>query len=273
MSPGDLPFTSTAEYYADYRPGYTERALAHVADCFDLSADARVLDLGCGPGVLTLPLAEYAGHVVGMDPDEAMLSQAGDRAVALDTATAASFEWVLGSDADLRTDDSLVDRLRPLRLTTMGRSFHWTEQGPTLDRLLDITDPGGGVAIVVDTGWLTRGTADWQDAVYAVVADYLDDPPERTGPVEYDDPWHELLADHGFVETGEDRFSVERDWTADSVVGYLLTLSFCSPDVLGDRQADFERDVRQALADFDRETFRETGNVRVTRGRVPETAP
>lgn len=205
-----------------------------------------------------------------MDPDEAMLSQARERTVALDTATAASFEWVLGSDTDLRTDDSLADRLRPLKLTTMGRSFHWTEQGPTLDRLLDITDPGGGVAIVVDTGWLTRGTADWQDVVYAVVADYLDDPPERTGAVEYDDPWHELLADHGFVETGEDRFPVERDWTPDAVVGYLLSLSFCSPSILGDRQADFEHDVRRALAGFDGETFRETGDVRVTRGRVPE---
>jgi hypothetical protein len=144
-------------------------------------------------------------------------------------------------------------------------------QEPTLERLRQITEPGGGVALLNDTGWLTRGTADWQDAVYAVLDDYLDDQPERTGPVEYDDPWHELLADHGFVETGEDRFPVERDWTPDAVVGYLLSLSFCSPEILGDRQADFERDVRQALAEFDRETFRETGDVRVTRGRVPET--
>lgn len=281
MSPDDLPFTSIAPFYADYRPGYPDRVLAHVADCFDLDADARVLDLGCGPGVLTLPLSEYAGHVVGMDPDEAMLAQGRARVEsagspdATDTATVepASIAWVVGSDADLRTDDALADRLRPLRLTTMGRSFHWTEQGPTLDRLLDITESGGGVAIFNDTGWLTRGTADWQDAVYAVLDDYLDDPPERTGPVEYDDPWHELLADHGFVDTGEDRFPVERDWTPDAVVGYLLTLSFCSPAILGDRQADFERDVRQALAEFDRETFRETGEVRVTRGRVPRTAP
>jgi SAM-dependent methyltransferase len=273
MSPDELPFTSTAAFYADYRPAYPDRALAHVADFFHLDADARVLDLGCGPGTITLPLSDYAGHVVGMDPDEAMLAQARDRAEspdAPDTATAESFEWLLGSDADLRRNDSLAARLRPVRLTTMGRSFHWTEQGPTLERLLDLTEPGGGVAILTDAEWLTRGTEAWQDAVYRVVADYLDDPPDRTGPVEYDDPWHELLADHGFVETGADRFPVERDWTPDAVVGYLLTLSFCSPAVLGDRRADFERDVRRALAEVDRETFREAGEVRVTRGRVPE---
>ncbi|MFC5368768.1 class I SAM-dependent methyltransferase [Salinirubrum litoreum] len=278
MSPGDLPFTSTVEFYADYRPAYPDSVFAHVADFFALDADDRVLDLGCGPGTVTLPLAEYAGHVVGMDPDETMLAAARARSDAggpADTAgspdTRGSVEWVVGSDADLRTDDRLVDRLRPLRLTTMGRSFHWMEQGPTLERLRDITEPGGGVALLNDTGWLTRGTADWQDAVYAVLDDYLDDPPERTGPVKYDDPWHELLADHGFVETGEDRFPVERDWTAEAVVGYLLSLSFCSPAILGDRQADFEHNVRQALAEFDRETFREIGDVRVTRGRVPRT--
>lgn len=272
MSPDDLPFTSTVEYYADYRPAYPDSVFAHLADFFTLGPDDRVLDLGCGPGTVALPVADYAGHVVGMDPDEAMLTRARDRASTVDTATGKSttVEWIVGSDADLRADDALADRLRPLRLTTMGRSFHWMEQGPTLDRLFDLTEPGGGVALLNDTGWLTRGTADWQDAVYAVLAEYLDDPPERTGPVVYDDPWHELLADHGFVETGEDRFPVERDWTPDAVVGYLLSLSFCSPAILGDRQADFERDVRRALAEFDREPFRETGAVTVTRGRVPE---
>jgi SAM-dependent methyltransferase len=36
-----------------------------------LDADSRVLDAGCGTGTITLGLAERAGHVVGIDQDDA----------------------------------------------------------------------------------------------------------------------------------------------------------------------------------------------------------
>jgi hypothetical protein len=52
--------------------------------------------------------------------------------------------WVVDSDAEL---DGLTG---PFRLATMGRSFHWTDQERTLDRLYDLSEPGGGVAIPGD---------------------------------------------------------------------------------------------------------------------------
>jgi len=100
--------------------------------------------------------------------------------------------------------------------------------------------------------------------VYEVVEAFLDDPPERTGPVEYEDPWVDLLDDHGF-DAEERVFDVEREWDTESVIGYLLSLSFCSPAVLGDDREAFEEAIRDRLTEFD-EPYEEDATVEVIAG-------
>jgi SAM-dependent methyltransferase len=260
MPAEDSPFESTAAYYAAHRPGYGDAAFAHLRDRFALDGDARVLDLGCGAGQVAVPLAAHAGAVVGVDPDEAMLRAARKRAA---TAGRENVRWRVGSDADL---DALSG---PFRLATMGRSLHWMDEERTLDRLLQLLEPGGGVAILDDAEWLTRGERAWQDAVYEVADEHVADLPERTGPIEYADPWDELVAERGYVdvETWTDRF--ERGWTVDGVVGYLLSLSFCSPATLGDAREDFEAAVRERLAQRGPAPFVQDARVQVVSGKRP----
>jgi SAM-dependent methyltransferase len=251
-------FESTAEQYAVYRPEYDDAALDHLRERFALDGTGRLLDLGCGTGRLGVALTPDVGEVVGVDPNEAMVEHARERAAVVD---ADNTEWRTGSDATL---PEMAGDLAPLRLTVMGRSFHWMDQERTLETLDEITESGGGVAILSDTEWLARGTADWGDAVYEVVTEYLGDPPERTGPVEYDESWVDLLDDHGF-DAEERVFEVEREWDDDSVVGYLLSLSFCSAAVLGDDRQAFEDAVRERLADFE-EPYEAEGTVEVITG-------
>ncbi len=277
-------FVGAEAYYAGYRPAYDDAALRYLVDRFDL-ADARVLDLGCGAGQIAVPLAPRVGEVVGMDPNEEMLRHARERAAATGVE---NVEWVVGSDADLGDDgdaaggdgDAAVGDAHvrvgpggdaivagPFGLTTIGRAFHRMDQRRTLSRLATVTESGGGVALLGDAEWLTRGRKDWQDDVYAVAERYVDDLPDRTGPVEYDDPWDELLADHGLGDVAVATFESEREWTVDGVVGYVLSLSFCSPRVLGDDRAAFEADLRERLADRPEETFVEDVTVEVISGR------
>jgi SAM-dependent methyltransferase len=250
-------FATTAQQYAVYRPEYDDKAIDALRERF-LDGTGRLLDLGCGTGRLGVTLAPHVEEVVGVDPNEAMLDHARERA---SVVGAENTEWRVGSDADL---PAMADEFDPLRLTVMGRSFHWMNQGRTLDTLYDITEAGGGVALLSDTEWLARGTADWQDAVYEVLTEYLDDPPERTGPVEYDESWADLLDEHGF-SAEKCVFDVEREWDADGVVGYLLSLSFCSPAVLGDDRERFESAVRERLTEFD-EPYEEDATVDVIAG-------
>ncbi|MFC7175783.1 class I SAM-dependent methyltransferase [Halosegnis marinus] len=242
-------FAGTEGYYAAYRPDYPDALVADLADGFALGADARVLDLGCGTGRLAVPLARHAS-VVGMDPNPTMLDRARGRADAAGVAV----EWVEGSDADLPPPGG------SLRLTTMGRSFHWMEATRTLRRLDRATEPGGGVALVGDPEWLVRGTEPWQEAVYEVVTEFVEDVPERTGPVTYDRTWADVLAGSAFADTRVREYTVEREWTVEEAAGYVQSLSYCAG--IEDRAA-FEAAVRDRLGEG---PYAETAEYRATVG-------
>ena len=51
--PTDL-FKSTAPFYVRYRPVYPAALFAHIVERFGLNGSGRLLDLGCGPGNLTM---------------------------------------------------------------------------------------------------------------------------------------------------------------------------------------------------------------------------
>jgi hypothetical protein len=140
----------------------------------------------------------------------------------------------------------------------------------TVDHLRHVTEPGGGVAILSDEEWLTHGRNDWQAEVYAVASEYVDDLPAREPPDEvvYDDPWDDLLAERGLVDVTTETFPLEREWTVDAVVGYCLSLSFCSPAVLGDDREAFAAAVRERLAAYGEELFVQDVRVEVLSGRV-----
>ncbi|SHH43666.1 class I SAM-dependent methyltransferase [Halobaculum gomorrense] len=240
-------FESTATHYASHRPGYGDAVVELLCDRFDLRADdpgARVLDVGCGTGELAVPLASHAAAVVGVDPSPAMLAAARERA---GDASAESVRFVEGDDTDIGSLDALSGAFQ---LTTMGRSFHWMHSAATLERIRGVTDPGGGVALVSDTEWLTKGTEDWQETVHEVVAEYVDDVPDRTGPVEYDRTWGDHLRDAGFTAVESATTTERRVLDADAVVGYVLSLSFCSPETLGDRRRAFESALHERLSDL-----------------------
>ena len=91
-------FTGTAWHYARYRPGYPRAFFADLAKRFHLDGTRRILDLGCGTGQLTLPLAEHVAEAVGMDPEPEMLAEAARQAQA---ASISNVKWAHGNSADL----------------------------------------------------------------------------------------------------------------------------------------------------------------------------
>ena len=57
-----------AGFYAKYRRGYDPEVTGWLAEAFVLDSHGIVLDLGCGTGQLTIPLAARSHAVLGMDP-------------------------------------------------------------------------------------------------------------------------------------------------------------------------------------------------------------
>jgi ubiquinone/menaquinone biosynthesis C-methylase UbiE len=63
----------TAFHSAAYRPGLHETILHN---CLGNKKFERGLDIGCGTGVSTIALRNFCNDVIGVDPNEKMLSQA-----------------------------------------------------------------------------------------------------------------------------------------------------------------------------------------------------
>jgi SAM-dependent methyltransferase len=235
-------FAGTAAAYARHRPPYPPALFARLREQFALDGTGRLLDLGCGPGTLALPLAPDVAEVVGIDPEPEMLAEAArlaaDRGVT-------NTRWVPGGSDDL-------PRLRPalgtFRLATMGRAFHWMDREATLRVLCDMLVPGGGVAIVGDGGTGAPREA-WHDAVDAVVERWVGE--VRTGrpaPGAQPPERHEaIVARSPFPRMATFTIDVGRAWDIDGIVGHLASTSFALPLALGDRQAPFERELRAAL--------------------------
>jgi len=62
--------------------GMNQRMIARAIELLDLSPDDRVLDLFCGLGNFTLPLARRAGEVIGVEGEAALVARSRENAVA-----------------------------------------------------------------------------------------------------------------------------------------------------------------------------------------------
>jgi SAM-dependent methyltransferase len=104
-----------AAYYARYRRGYPDAVVDAIAAAFDLGPADTVLDLGCGTGQLSVPLATRAGNVIGMDPEPDMLTQAKQNQIK-------NIRWVRGADRDVATQN-----LTGLAAMTVAVAIHWMD--------------------------------------------------------------------------------------------------------------------------------------------------
>jgi len=229
-------FRSAARHYLAGRPDYAPRLISRVAQFTGLTDGHRVLDLGCGPGLLAGAFARLAGEVIGIDPEPEMLRVAE----AAFGATGARF--VAGSSAELSP------ALGGFRLVTMGRSFHWMDRADTLRRLDAMIDPGGAVALfasqhceeVPDNAWL----ADYRAVVrrYAVG--------DRTHVRHSTGNWvrHEaFLLDSAFSVADEIGVIERRQVSVDQLIHRALSRSSTTEERLGSDASRLAADIDALL--------------------------
>ena len=149
-------FRTAAEHYLAGRPAYAPRLIRHVARFTGVAPEHRILDLGCGPGMLAGAFALAGAEVLAMDPEPEML-----RIAEAEFGGAGRISFVRGSSFDLSP------ALGRFRLVTMGRSFQWMDRVETLRRLDAMIEPGGRwCCSIAGTGTLrawtgSRRTGSW----------------------------------------------------------------------------------------------------------------
>ncbi|HEY3577734.1 MAG TPA: class I SAM-dependent methyltransferase [Gaiellaceae bacterium] len=251
MTPYDPTlFEGAAVHYRYGRPPYSPQLEAVLTEELGLDASGRLLDGGCGPGILTVRLAHLFEEAVGLDPDAAMLAEG--RRVAAERGIA-NIRWVQAVAEDL--PDAAPG---PYRLVTFGQSFHWTDEARVAEALYDMLEPGGALALIVHTveGRPTPpgpGPPPIPHAEIAALVEQYLGPARRAGqgvaPVRTH-RFEDVLARTRF---GEPRSifvpgipDLVRD--SESVLSGYFSMSSSAPHLFGDRAGDFAADVRELLA-------------------------
>lgn len=91
-------FDTVAEQYARYRMAYPDEVVSAVIDASGLSLGGRVLEVGCGTGQLSVPLARTGIELVAVDLGPHLAQQARQNLAAFSRARVevSSFEeWPL----------------------------------------------------------------------------------------------------------------------------------------------------------------------------------
>ncbi len=136
-------YQGAAAHYRYGRPPYSPQLESALSEEAGLDGLGRLLDAGCGPGILAVRLARLFDAVVGLDPDADMLTE-GRRAAEAEGLT--NIRWV----------QALAEALPaaapgPYRVVTFGQSFHWTNEERVAEAVYDMLEPGGSLALIAHT--------------------------------------------------------------------------------------------------------------------------
>ncbi len=239
-------FAGTAAYYEQgrlpYAPGFAEE----LARSLGLDGRGRLLDVGCGIGTATLPLAGYFAEAVGLDPDADMLAEAERRAARLGVD---NVRWVLARAEDLPAG------LGTFEVVVFALSFHWTERERVAATAFDLLAPGGAFVHLSDRKEPPveplPGRAVPKAEIGELVRRYLG-PVRRAGQgfIPGPTPDREDLVmsaagfelERWFVPGGQ---VIER--TVDDLVALVFSKWETAPHLFGPAVGDFERDLRALL--------------------------
>jgi len=252
--PSDLPpnfrpgaFAGVVDDYVRYRLPYPHALLDSLIARAALPPNPRLLDLGCGPGRVSLPIAGCFAEVVGVDPEPKMI-EAGQREAA--RLGVGNMHWVVGAAETFEAPAASFD------LVACGESFHRFDQPRVAALAFGWLKPGGALA-TLGTGGMTDGAAPWRRLVAEVIRRYVGEPVQRLHGSPYPTPAQGLrdqeavLRAAGFAPVESFDFDAPHVWTLAELLGNLRSTSILSRAALGDHHGAFETDLSDALLGFD----------------------
>lgn len=232
-----------ADYYARYRRGYPLAVIDALVDALRLSISDTIVDLGCGTGQLTLPLASRVGRAIGVDPEADMLRQAS---MAEHDRGTSRVDWIRGSADDLV---AISARYGGVDAVTLANAIHLVDRAQLFGAARTALHPGGGLAIIANGNPLWLQDTAWSRALKTFLERWLGT--RLTGHCGTDDDTrsvyrHELTALGYGVE--EVRVDYSDSLTLDQIVGGVLSAMSGQLPAADDRNR-FASELARALAD------------------------
>jgi SAM-dependent methyltransferase len=243
-------FEGAAPFYVTGRHPYAPGLPDAMAEVLDLDGTGRLLDVGCGPGVISLQLAHLFEGVVGLDPDRGMIAESEKRAAELGVTNAT---WV-----QMRAEE-LPGDLGSFRVVAFAASFHWMDRPKVAAAVRSMLDQVGCVVQIHAPAYIPSELEDGgthpfppRDAIVELRQRYLG-PLQRAGRsfrTSSPSGENEIFQAAGFAP--EQRVSVPDgrilERTVDELVAEVFSFSSTAPHLFGDRIGAFEADLRDLLA-------------------------
>jgi SAM-dependent methyltransferase len=225
-------FDSTAPYYARYREPYPPSFFREVALRQGLQGHERLIDIGCGPGLLAVGFAPFVRSSVGVDVETEMLEAA---------RVEAARAGVRVELMQARIED-LPAGVGVFQVVTIGRALHWFDRDAALAVLERIVAENGWIAIC---GTRAFGAAiDGLDGKFHEIRRAWSTSPDETC---YHINYEEWFRGSRFQKVEDVEVSETHQVTIPDLIGRALSMSTTSPQVLGDRRPAFEAAMREAL--------------------------
>jgi SAM-dependent methyltransferase len=129
-------FDRIAELYDDARPGYPERLFDDLIRISGIPAQGRILEIGCGTGQATLPLARSGFRLLGLE--------LGAQLAGLTSAKCRGFPKV--EVRNIAFED-WPPEARAFDLVLSASAFHWIKPAIGFSRAAAALKPGGSLAL------------------------------------------------------------------------------------------------------------------------------
>ena len=242
-------FAGAAAYYDRGRLPNSPGLADAFKQALGLDGRGRLLDVGCGPGTVTLPLACLFGEVVGLDADAGMIHEARRLSSERGVMNA---RWVQGRAEDLPAD------LGRFGVVTFAASFHWMDRPRVAGIIRGMLEPDGAV-VHVDNRHQDGIAADESfpappvERIAALRRAYLGEDRRAGQGIRNSSPGDEAAVFRAAGFVGPELVVVPDGRTmvrsVDDLVAETFSLSSSAPHLFGGRLSSFEADLREILAD------------------------
>jgi SAM-dependent methyltransferase len=244
-------YAGSARFYPLGRVAYPNELVNVLVDALGLDGSGHLLDVGCGPGSLTLPLAPHFAGATGVDADADMLAEAarlaGHRGVR-------NVNWL-----QMRAEE-LPAGLPMVQVATFAQSLHWMDRRRVTVAVRGMLELNGAAVHVHAT--THQGTATtarhghplppWEQLT-ALVRRYLGPRPRAgQGTLTSGVPEPEQVIYEAAGFTGPERFEIPGrlvDRTVEEVSASVYSLSSAAPHLFGDRLGQFDEELRRLLVE------------------------
>ena len=252
-----------AGFYHRYRRGYPPAVIDTIVGAFGLTSDDVVIDLGCGTGQLTLPIARQVRAVAGVDPEPGMLARA--RRAAADQGIR-NASWLLGADTDVPALAALLGSRRAGAIT-IGQALHWMGYRELIPALVPLLRPGGGIAVITNGTPMWLHDSPWSRALRGFLEQWLDTTLTRTCGT--DDASQQRYRDtmtEARLDVTEARYDYTDELDFEHLLGALYSALPAQRLPPPDQRAAFAAQIHRAVAPH--APFTEHVPVRTLLGRI-----